>query len=39
MLIFFSLYWSKLIEWEKEREKIRTLYEYVKENCQKVVTK
>jgi len=36
---FLSFYWSKTIEREKGRERIRIKCEYERENCQKVVIK
>ena len=36
-LAFFSSYWSKTMEREKGRERIRMLCEYERESCPKVV--
>ena len=38
-LVFLSFYWSKTMKREKGKERIRTSYEYEKENYTKVVTK
>jgi len=36
-LIFLSFYWSKTMEREKERERIRMSCEYERESCLKLV--
>jgi len=36
-LVSLSFYWSKTMEREKERERIRMSCEYEKESCPKVV--
>jgi len=38
-LVFLSSYWSKIMEREKGRERIRTSCEYERESCTKVLTK
>jgi len=37
--LFFSFYWLKIIEREKEREMIRTSYKHEKKSCSKVISK